>query len=130
MIKIRRNTFQQWIVTFLASSVTLVGLANSLSSRHPQYTSSNILPMNEIIVESANYYSSATRNLYCDPRSFVKTTCDHKSTCKIFSSDALCGNPDTRPLAKVLLVTYNCGFRAKVVSAEQGQYATLDCSIE
>ena len=114
---------------FILSSITSISLANPTHSSKQQYGNATVLPMNEIIVQFAVYFSRNNYSLTCNATNWFKTTCDHSTYCEAIETNYLCGDPDPSN-GKAGFVKYTCGSRTKVASATQGAKMILDCSIE
>jgi len=77
----------------------------------------------DIYVEQATY---GTRRNWCDATYTVANQCDGQSSCDVYSSNNLCGDPEFR-VVKDLEITYYCGRTKRVASARENSYARLSC---
>lgn len=81
---------------------------------------------NTITVTQAIYGDINGGSSSCDATIVVDGLCSGLRECKVWASNSLCGNP-SEGLNKILVVTYTCGKRGKMVFAPESGVADLDC---
>lgn len=75
------------------------------------------------VIVSATYGGNG---MTCDAKTYVTNSCDGLSSCTVWSSNGICGDP-APGVTKVLNINYTCTGVAKSASATEGSSALVSC---